>query len=133
MQDVISTRKFEQDGFTVVVERVVDYDGDASWLEDSNRYEGCTAGETAKYLEQDAERLAGLRRGDWYFVGVAVKILKQTSSNWANGGLEVGRASVWGIESDSDDASFDETERDIIAEAFAEVDELRKALTAETV
>ena len=129
MSDVLSTRKFEQDGFTVIVERIADDNPDADWLTDPARYSDVTdATERAKYEAQDAERLAALERGDWSFVGVAVTIRKQTATKWADGGLEVGRASCWGIESDSDESFFADIERDMITDAFAEVGALKEAL-----
>jgi hypothetical protein len=54
--------------------------------------------------------------------------MKNTASNWADGGFEVGRASVWGIESDSDSSYIRETEEQEISEAFAEVKRLKQAL-----
>jgi hypothetical protein len=126
MEHTLSTRKFEQDGFTVIVSRILDTDGDLSNLE--QEYSDCTPEEQAQYKEQDAKRLAGYNNGEWCYVGVAVSIRKNTASNWADGGLEVGRASVWGIESDSEESYFASVEADEIAEAFAEVERLRKAL-----
>jgi hypothetical protein len=119
-------RKFEQDGFTVIVKHIIDEDSDYSSL--TQEYADCTPEEQAENKAQDAARLRGLERGDWYYMGVAVSILKQTKSNWANGGLEVGRASVWGIESDSEPSYIAEVERDMVAEAFSEVNRLREAL-----
>jgi len=119
-------RTFEQDGFTVIVSREVDMDTDTSYFEQD--YSECTPDEQEQYKEQDSKRLAAYHRGEWYYVGVCVSIRKQTASNWDDGGLEVGRASVWGIESDSDESHFEELERDMVAEAFSEVKRLREAL-----
>lgn len=125
----INKRSFEQDGFTVTVRHVSDDDADLSSLApDSGNYDGIDDAERETYLAQDAERLADYHRGKWHYVGVVVDIRKQTTSHWADGGLVVGRASIWGIESDSEPAYFEEIERDTIAEAWAEVDRLRDAL-----
>lgn len=121
-------RSFKQDGFTVTVKHEFDEYGGLSWLTDVNRYAGCAPEEIAEYQKQDNERLEAYDRGDWCLIGVCVSIRKQTSSNWANGGLEVGRASVWGIESDCDKEYFAEIEMDMIAEAFEEVNRLKAAL-----
>jgi hypothetical protein len=129
MSDVFKTRKFEQDGFTIIVERVFDIGHSPETPEQMQaNYSGCTDAEKAEYYKQDKKRFDGLLRGEWSYVGVAVRVLKQTSTNWANGGLEVGRSSVWGIESDSDESHFAEMERDEIAGALAEVDKLKAVL-----
>lgn len=120
------TRTFKQDGFTVIVSREIDMDPDMSYLEQD--YSDCTPEEQEQYKEQDRQRIAAYNRGEWYYVGVCVSIRKQTKSNWADGGLEVGRASVWGTESDSEESHFAELEQDMIREAFAEVARLREAL-----
>ena len=119
-------RKFEQDGFLVIVTHEIDEDPDTSYL--TQEYEDCTPEERADYKAQDAARLKSLERGDWYYMGVCVSIRKQTDTHWADGGLEVGRASVWGIESDSDASFIAEMARDMIAGAFREVENLRRAL-----
>lgn len=121
----MTKRTFEQDGFTVIVKRVLDDDPDLSWL--TQDYEDCGE-DAAKYREQDRERLDAYDRGEWYMLGVCVEIRKQTTTKWANGGLEVGRASVWGIESDSGESHLAEVEKDMIAQAFAEVNLLKEAL-----
>lgn len=123
----ISKREILQNGFTVIIEHVLDEAADFSWLMDASRYEGVEDSERAKYEQQDAERMEGFRRGDWYPIGVVVTVRKQTASNWANGGLEVGRASVWGVESDAAE-HLAEVERETITDALAEVDSLRVAL-----
>ncbi len=124
--DTISKRIFEQDGFTVIVRRVFDEDPDLSWLK--QEYKDEKPKDRAKYRAQDAERLKAYHRGDWHMLGIMVEIRKQTKTNWANGGLEVGRASVWGFESDSDEAFLASEEKNITAEAFAEVERLKQAL-----
>lgn len=124
-------RKFQQDGFTVIVERVSDTDRRAETPEEQQaNYDGCTAEEKAEYFKQDAARYQAWLNDEWSYMGVTVSIRKQTASNWADGGLEVGRASVWGIESDSEEQDFQELENEGIEEAFAEVQRLRDALCA---
>ncbi len=126
MSDTISKREYDKDGFTVIVKRIFDTDPDLSYLE-QDYYED-TPEDRAKYRKQDAERLKAYNRGNWHMLGIAVEIRKQTSSNWANGGLEVGRASVWGFESDSDESFLKSEEENITAEAWAEVGRLKQAL-----
>jgi hypothetical protein len=111
-------RTFEKDGFTVIVTHEYDDSPDTSYLE--QEYEDCTPEEREQYKQQDRERLEALRNGDWYYLGVCVAMKK--------GSYEVGRASVWGIESDSDEGYFTEIEDDLITEAFAEVARLRAAI-----
>ncbi len=118
-------RTYEQDGFTVTVRHVPDENADLTYLEETYTED---TDEARAYNERNAERLADYRRGNWGPLGVVVDIRRQTRSNWADGGPVVGHASVWGNESDSDPAYFAELERDITAEAWAEVDRLREAL-----
>jgi hypothetical protein len=115
-------RTFEKNGFHYTVKHVID--GDADWS-----YLAPESDDTPVEAEAKRARLHDLRMGRWYHIGVVVEIRKQTTSNWADGGLEVGRASVWGVESDSGQGHLDEIEADMVAEAEAEVERLREALT----
>jgi hypothetical protein len=121
-------RTFTQDGFSVTVEHIFDESPDLSYLTQDYKDPSISAREAARMRAADKVRLDQYNRGLWHMVGVAVKIRRQTASNWADGGLEVGRASVWGIESDSGADYFAEVERDMVSEAFAEVAKLRAAL-----
>jgi hypothetical protein len=69
--------------------------------------------------DEDADRLAAFNRGDWCYVGVVVTVeyishhegrIPQYS--------EVGSASLWGIESDSDEGYFSEVARELADEAL---------------
>lgn len=124
--DVISKRKFERDGFTVIVSRVADYDADVSYL--TQEYEGVSPEEQARYQAEDAARLRAYHDGEWSMIGITVDVKKQTASNWADGGLTVGRASCWGFESDMDEGDLVSEEANIVDEAFAEVERLKTAL-----
>lgn len=72
-------------------------------------------------LAQDVKRLEDYGRGEWRSVGVVVTV--------SRAGVELARASVWGIESDSGDATFDEMIDDCVSEALPEA----KAKLAELV
>jgi hypothetical protein len=122
----MTTRKFQQDGFTVTVSRLRDEDPDVSYL--AQDYSDHTATERGELIRRDVDRLASFAAGEWFMVGIAVGIRKQTSSNWADGGPEVGRASIWGIESDSDESYLVSTEAEMVTEAFEEVKRLREVL-----
>ena len=65
------------------------------------------------YSVLDYERMEGYNTGDWHMMGCVVKV-------WA-GGYEVGRDSLWGIESDSSDEHREEVEQGCIAQANREV------------
>lgn len=121
------TKKYEKDGFTIVINRVIDQDPDTSYLEQDYSDIG-DAAEAAKYRTQDKLRLASYYQGDWYFMGITASVRKQTSSNWADGGLEVGRASIWGVESDSSEEYLESVEKDMEQEALLEVERLKVAL-----
>lgn len=64
------------------------------------------------YLFQDADRLRAYYRGDWLYVGIVAIVHVN--------GREIGNASTWGIESDSDDPYFREMGREVAHEAIAE-------------
>lgn len=119
-------RKFERDGFTIIVSHMSDDHADTSSLEQD--YADCPADERALYQAQDAARLKALYAGDWEYIGVCADVRKQTASNWADGGPVVGRASIWGVESDSDAEYITELETEMVIEALAEVDRLKEAL-----
>lgn len=124
----IKTRTFEKDGFNVTVEHIIDTDADLSYLEQDYKEE--SPADRSKYQKQDRARLTAYHQGDWYMLGIAVTVRKQTASNWADGGLEVGRASVWGFESDSEESYLKAEEEYIIIEAFTEVERLKAAISA---
>lgn len=114
------TKKYEKDGFTIVINRVVDETPDLSYLQQS--YDGLgDETEAAKYRTQDYDRLMALDRGEWYMMGITCSVRKQTSSNWADGGMEVGRASVWGIESDNSEEYLLSVEKDMEHELIRRV------------
>lgn len=113
-------------GRMYIVEHLVDED--ARPEVDPSLYAGLPAAERAKYRRQDKARLTSWERGRWLYIGIAVTIRQQTSSNWANGGLVVGRASIWGVESDSAKRYLRELEDDMQAQAEAEVGHLKEAL-----
>lgn len=72
--------------------------------------------------KQDYERMEGLNRGDWYFVGVVAKVFKK--------GIELGNASLWGIESDAGDY-FNEVAKEVADEAMIEAKKNLAALCAD--
>lgn len=128
-EHILKSRTFEKDGFRYTVSHILEDDNPKSHgLGDTSNYAGLSEAEQRKYNAQDAKRIAAYNRGEWHYLGIAVDIRKNTSSNWADGGPIVGRASVWGIESDSDAPYFAEVEEDMIAEAETEVARLRVAL-----
>jgi hypothetical protein len=73
-----------------------------------------------EYAEQEYKRMCGLNDGSWIFVGLKVTVFRA--------GIELGSASLWGIESDSDEAYFIETFNEPAIEALAEAEKNRKAI-----
>lgn len=76
-----------------------------------------------EYLAADAERLEAYERQEWAMLGVVVTILKA--------GVELAHASLWGIESDSEESYFDEVAQDCAHEALPEAKAKIAALIAD--
>lgn len=73
-------------------------------------------GEELRYAREDLQRLANHYLDEWHYLGVTVEIfLPHTSGKGI--GARLAQASMWGIESDSDDSSFRSLENEQIAEA----------------
>lgn len=68
--------------------------------------------EKIKYALQDSKRLEDFENGYWSMLGTVATV-------YVNG-KELGRASVWGTESDSDESHFMELGRECLHEALAE-------------
>lgn len=119
---ILESRRFERNGLLYTVKRVLDETPDLSYLDPDA---------TPEYAEENQARLDAYNRGDWCMVGVCVDIQIQTRKNWVDPPV-VGRASLWGIESDSDDTDFAEVESDLIREAEEDVDCLREVLCVQT-
>jgi hypothetical protein len=124
------TRKYEQNGFTFIIEHVADEMTPETPEDQQTNYDGCSDEEKAQYLAEDTERYEAWKRDEWYYMGIVCTIRKNTTTHWADGGLEVGRASVWGIESDSDDSFIRATEEEMVDRALAEVELLKVALAS---
>ena len=61
----------------------------------SENYKGCSQEELIQYCEQDYKRMSDFGDG-WYFVGLVASLMFE--------GQELSTASIWGIESDYDNA-----------------------------
>lgn len=101
-----------------VVKWVIDENPDLSWLEgqDYRCKEGCDVEHThcdeamnEAQNKQDAERLAAYNRQEWWMEGCVVKAYLN--------GAEIGQASLWGIESDRDEAYTKQVEQELTQEA----------------
>jgi len=64
------------------------------------------------YVEQDYQRMEAYNRGEWWMVGVIATAVLETEA----GPIEE-VASLWGIESDSDEDFFVEVEKEQMGEA----------------
>jgi hypothetical protein len=72
-----------------------------------------------KYALQDARRLEDYEQGEWSMIGV------KSSVYW--NGVEIGSDSLWGIESDSGEDYFLQTERECAREAIRQAQDWLKA------
>lgn len=111
-------------------ETVDDSDGDTSYLtQDYSDVADLT--ERAKYKEQDAERLAAYKRGDWAFVGIRAEATIRVDHD--NGGSrysyfhKLTSPGLWGIESDSDESYFDEVFKEECAQLKADIEAMKDA------
>jgi hypothetical protein len=126
-KDASGPRIYQDGPFTVTVSHQPDADLKCSTEWAANNYD-TNDPDLAKYFKHDKARYEAWLRDEWTYVGVCVDIRLNTASNWADGGPVVGRASVWGIESDSDQAYLKQTEDEITADAWLVVRRLRYAL-----
>src|SRR3954471_13138019 len=106
----LNFRTVEQEGWIIEVYRVADENSSFNEHNEPDRYDGVEPIERAKYEAQDEARYNAWVADEWFYVGVCVDVRIKTATNWAVLPL-VGRASVWGIESDSEPAYFAETEQ----------------------
>ena len=83
------------------------------------RYFNLGCGDSA-YIEQDYKRMEDLNKGYWSFIGIEVIASKE--------GIELGHASLWGIESNCGEEYKQEIIKDLTAEAQKEAEENLKKL-----
>lgn len=89
--------------------------GEFRYWKPSGNYAGISKAEEHKYNRQDWRRAEAAARGDWWFVGVqaeAVVYIAGVRQVLSSGGL-------WGIESDSGSAYFEEVAREQVADLRA--------------
>jgi len=120
------TKTFEHNGFIITVTREPDEYGELDWLKQD--YADCSPEEQAEYKAQDAARLEAYERGDWYLVRVGVEVQVKTATNWAVPPT-VGRAYLHGIESDSEESYFLQTEAELLDEALTDARHTYEALS----
>lgn len=122
--ETMKKRVIKKGNLIYTISRV--FDTDLSYLEQV--YSDCTPEEQATYKEQDMARLAAYERGDWHMLGVLVEIAVETATRWAIPHT-VARASLWGIESDSEETYIASVEEEMIAGAENDLARTREALS----
>jgi len=75
----------------------------------------------AEYAIQNYDRITGLERGRWYFMGCAVTLSVD--------GMELGGTGVWGIESSCGDDYITQIEGEEISELIHDIPEYKEKLT----
>lgn len=109
---------------TVQIVRELDTTPGLSYLSDPDRYDDCTPEERSEYNRQDRARLRAYDRGEWYMLGIYAQATIAVPMGQNCACLQTIKSpGLWGIESDSDAAHFDETAAD-------QLDELKEILTA---
>src|SRR5690606_13978823 len=88
------------------------YQGTHKWLVEHGYSKHEAAMAEKSYYMQDLKRLLALYRGDWCYIGIVVTVEHE--------GIELGSASLWGIESDTD---YKDEIEDLKSEALAEAEE----------
>ena len=86
-----------------------------------NGYSDCGR-DKLRYCFQDADRLVGLERGEWSFLGILANVRIDNR--------EIGHASVWGFESDMDDRSIRLESLSIASEALSDAKSFLASLRA---
>lgn len=125
--------EFEQDGFTIKAKAVYDQTPDLSWIGEfsdtpekgaidhhatDNWLERSYRGEryfnpATENGELDYKRMLAYAHGEWTMIGIIVKVFRE--------GIELGSASLWGIESDSGADYFNElVTEELMLEALGE-------------
>jgi len=99
---VTTTVKIDVEITSVRYVKAVDPDPDLSWLE-QECFNDATDTEPADYGKR---RIEAYRQGEWWAVGIYAEALTRDETVIARSG------GVWGIESDSDDAHFNEVASD---------------------
>lgn len=91
------------------VEIVPDDDPDLSWLDQTDDQMGDGFEQSAR------ERIAAYNNGEWSMVGVVVTLYGERDGmqRWEH--EEIAKASLWGIESDSEPSYFQEVANDLLA------------------
>lgn len=124
--ETMQKRVIKKGNLIYTISRVFDTDADLSYLEQD--YSDCTPEEQDTYRQQDQDRLEAYNRDDWHMLGVLVEIAIETATRWAIPHT-VARASLWGIESDSEESYIASVEEEMIAEAEADLARTREALS----
>lgn len=81
---------------------------------------GNTPDDVRKNMRQDYERMESLNAGQWCFIGIAVEASISVPVGQSRIASTV-NASLWGIESDSGDAYFKETEDELLGEVCSQL------------
>ena len=113
---VLASHTFTKGNLVYAIERVEDPTPDLSFLAQNyacqpncghRRHNSAHVGPrtNARHQARDRARLTAYERGDWCMVGVVCKIAAETATRWAMPTM-IARASIWNVESDSDESYF---------------------------
>lgn len=109
-------------------EEADDCDADLSYLTDTrDNYRGLPADEIAKYVDQDLERLAAYRRGDWYMVGIRAVATIWIERPGYRTNYTIKSPGLWGIESDSGEVYLKSIFDDECATLRADIEAMKNA------
>ena len=148
LRGALMTKKQSKRILSVTVKRMIDADGDTSWMgEYSNtpktdyaidrqelgdqgrnefryfngpveNYKGESPENIRKYIRQDYDRMQALQRGDFYFLGIRAEAQIQTDSGIIQ---RITSGGLWQIESDSDDGYLETVQTEELGELKKEL------------
>lgn len=123
------SKTIQRNGLEFAIDWAHDPDADLSHLTDESRYVGLSKKERSECEAQDIARLNAYENDEWQMLYCTVTAKINNANNWVVP-HSVGRASLSGIESDSDETYCAEVEEELIGEAVEDAKLTLEALKA---
>jgi hypothetical protein len=128
----LKQRTFTKGSYAYTIRHVLDESGDINHLKERlkllTRAKMDLDYEERQQKKDLKQRILDFESGDWHLIGITVDVTVKTATGWAEPPV-VGRASLWGIESDSGDAFLSHIEKGLIEDSEDDTEALRDALS----